>query len=651
MTIAQRVDSPAVDAPAPRAESGVTGRDAAEGGRESFSAKTVAKGLPDGPKKTPDPIDAAPREGSDVIDPGLVEDTRREIRNLINEITQLSQSDIPLEDFCEGFLSRVVSALAAVGGAIWILDENRRPRLQYQVNLARTGLAESEESQLRHSLLLDKLVAKGQPALVPPESGGEADEASNPTPHLLVVGVARVDQQIEAVVEIFQRAGGGPTTHRGYLRFLVQMCDLAADFLKSRRLRRLHDRQAMWEQLEEFTRAVYGSLDVRQTAAVIANEGRRLIGCDRVSVALGHGRRCRVEAVSGLDTLDRRAAEVRALGRLAQNVIAAGEPLIYTGDESQLPPQLEKPLHEYLDLAHAASLAILPLAPPRDDEQDGRRPSRRERPLGALVVEQFKERRIEEPVHRRIETVAQHGALALAKAQEHSRLFLLPLWKTLGKVRWVLEARTLPKTLVAAAGVAAVVAALFLVPADFTLAARGALRPVHERRVFAGVEGVVIKVLAEHEQQVAAGEELIRLRNTDLEVEIASLLGQRTTTREQILSLERTLLDNPRLSPEERERLSGRLLELQESAAALERQIGLTRQKETELTIRSPLAGQVVTWRAQDRLGRRPVERGQMLLTVVDPAGPWELELRLPERRVGHLLRARQQSDEKLPIA
>ncbi len=600
-----------------------------------------------------DPASAstAPRGAPSAVDPQLVEETRREIRAIIQEITQLSQSNVSLEEFYEGFLTRVISALAGVGGAIWLVDAERRLRLQHQVNLARTGLAESEEGQLRHSLLLDKIVASGQPTLVPPHSGGETDEASNPTPQLLVIGMVRPEQDVEAVVEIFQRPGGGPTTHRGYLRFLVQMCDLAADYLKRRRLRHLHDRQALWEQLEQFTRAAHASLDPRETALVVANEGRRLIGCDRVSVAFLRGRRCVIEAVSGLDSIDRRASEVRALGKLATAAVAANEPLYYTGDDSHLAPQLERALHDYIDRAHAKSLAVIPLTPDLGDTREETTRRRRPRPLGALVVEQFHQRTFEEPTQQRINTVVQHSALALAKAHEHSRLFLLPLWKALGRVKWVLEARTLPKTLFVAALLAGAVAALVLTPKDFSLAARGALQPVERRHVFAHVDGVVTATLVEHGQQVEAGQELVRLRNTDLEVEIASLIGQRTTTQEQILSIQRTLLDNPRLSPDERERLSGRLLELQETIAGLDRQLALLRQKEEQLIVRSPLAGQIVTWRVRDKLMHRPIERGQTLVTVVDPSGPWELELRMPERRVGHLLRAQHALGKDLPVS
>ncbi|MEZ6107089.1 MAG: hypothetical protein R3B96_13460 [Pirellulaceae bacterium] len=41
------------------------------------------------------------------------------------------------------------------------------------------------------------------------------------------------------------------------------------------------------------------------------------------------------------------------------------EPLWYTGDDQELPPQLETPLHEYLDLSHAKSIGIDAVIPAR----------------------------------------------------------------------------------------------------------------------------------------------------------------------------------------------------------------------------------------------------------------------------------------------
>ena len=54
------------------------------------------------------------------VDEQLIEETKQQIRGLVREIAQLAQSDISVEEFYAGFLGRVVSALAADGGAIWM---------------------------------------------------------------------------------------------------------------------------------------------------------------------------------------------------------------------------------------------------------------------------------------------------------------------------------------------------------------------------------------------------------------------------------------------------------------------------------------------------------------------------------------------------
>ena len=103
-----------------------------------------------------------------------------------------------------------------------------------------------------------------------------------------------------------------------------------------------------------------------------------MIGCDRVSLAIGMRSRCQIEAVSGLDTIDRRAAEVRELARLAQAVLQTGEPLWSDGSEEDLPPQIQEPLQSYLDRSHARLVAVLPLrrssveqADPRGNAMEG----------------------------------------------------------------------------------------------------------------------------------------------------------------------------------------------------------------------------------------------------------------------------------------
>jgi len=59
----------------------------------------------------------------------------------------------------------------------------------------------------------------------------------------------------------------------------------------------------------------------------------------------------------------------------------------------------------------------------------------------------------------------------------------------------------------------------------------------------------------------------------------------------------------------------------------------------------------VVTWNAQQQLASRPLRRGDALLTIADTAGPWQLELKVPSRRAGRVLAARQHSKDPQDVA
>src|SRR4029079_11388255 len=122
-----------------------------------------------------------------------------------------------------------------------------------------------------------------------------------------------------------------------------------------------------------------------------------------------------------------------------------------------------------------------------------------------------------------------------------------------------------------------------------------------------------------------------------------------TTNQQRQAALSRALLDNnggaARLNPADENRLSGEMLQLRQEAENIDRELALVRDKQRQLKIVAPQRGQVVTWKVRDLLLQRPVSRGQGLLTLANPDGPWELELYLPERRLAH--RQRSANDDR----
>lgn len=598
-------------------------------------------------------------------DDSLIEQTKRQIQALVAEIAHLSKQNMAPGEFYGEFVNRLMAALAAVGAAVWTLNDDRQLALQYQVNLQQTGLAEDEEKQKRHGMLLYKALATpalttGDGMLVPPHAGfGDKDDAGNPTDYLLVIGPLRTDLEMVGLVEIFQRPESMPQVQEGYLRFLLEMCGMAADFLKSHQLRHFSDRQVLWARLEDFTRGVHASLEPIQTSYTIANEGRRLIECDRVSVALRKGNHCKIEAISGQDVFDKRSNTVRLLGRLASAVVATGDPVWYAGDTRDMAPQVEEAVQEYVDEAHSKMIAILPLGRQKaDQEADAAERERDEPPIGALIIEQIEDNRVAPALAQRVDVVCRHSSTALANAMEHQNLFLMPLWRMIGHSRFLVKARTLPKTITISAAVLAAIIILIVWPADFDLHGKGTLEPVDRREVFASVDGVVYEIKddngrkIEHGTWVKQGQLLARLRSKDLELQQTDIEGQKRAAREKYFSI-KGLLSGRQLLPEEQDRLRGDLAEAQKKLETLEDESKLFEKKMKELEIRSPIDGQVVTWDLENRLMARPVQKGQMLLRVANPNGPWQLELHMAEDRMGHITQAEKLArdrGEPLPV-
>ncbi len=577
---------------------------------------------------------------TETLDPQQVAAARSRIRTLLAEVAQLARSGLTPSEFYGELLSRLVSALQAAGGAVWMRQSDGNIALQYQVALADAQL-DSPERRDMHDQLLSQVLGGGEGAAIAPRSGTE--RTGNPTPFLLLLGPVRDHERVQGVIEIFQRPGANPQTERGYLNYVLQACAIAGEFLKDRQLREFRDRQAVWNRLQAFTRSVHGSLDLTRTTRQVADEGRRLLECDRVSVMVRRGGTYRVAAISGQDRFDSRSDLVRLMNQLSEAVAASGEPLWYEGHTDNLAPQLESAAQRYLDESHSRLLAVYPLFDPSEGDEPT---TRRGKPLGVLMAEQIDDARPKERLAARIEPVREHAALALANSLAHDGGWFVAAVRRLGNLV------SLPRVAVAAGAAALAAAALCLVPAEFELEGRGILQPVERREVFAGVAGVVTRVHVRHGDEVIAGDEqpLLELENPAIEERIASLEGQIAATIERSRAVQNTLLSEKDLRPAEKDRLRGEMAQLQQTTIALNEQLRLAQQQREQLRVFSPISGMITTWDVEDRLVSRPVERGQVLLSVADPKSEWELDIRMPEDRMGHILAAQQAQNGELIV-
>jgi len=575
-----------------------------------------------------------------------VEQTKRRIRNLVTEITELSKSDIKAGDYYPTVLQKIIAALAAEGGAVWLIEQDGALRLAHQIQLEPMLMQSDRPEAMQHGRLLSRLIAQGRAELVPPMSGsGEADGEANPTRHLLVTAPLVANKQPVGLLEILQRANSPVDAQRGYLRFLEHMTKLIGDWLQSHTLQQVSTRQEMWQLSDQFARLVHDNLDLRDTAYTIANEGRRLIECDRVSVATIKGGKAKVIAISGQDSIENRSNIVQSLNNLATRVIRSGEPLWYDGSTEDLPPQIEEAIEEYVDLSHGRTITVLPLRQPektvegdvlaaRNETNEARQ---RREVIGALIVEQIETQLSKSQLEGRVDLVYEHACRAVSNSLSYSNIIFMPVWRFLDRSLWMFRGSTLPKTLGVLGLLATALLAMCLIRIDFKLKGIGEFKPSIEKKVFAHANGIVEDVKVKHGDQVQEGEVLVEMKDDDLDREIVNLEDQLRLATQQRINANQMLQLGATLNPLDRFRYEKEAAEAQTKIEGLTKQLTLQRDKQAKMIRKSPMAGTVMTWDVERVLNRRPVVMGQVLMTIADKTKDWEVEVLMPEKRMSYL--------------
>jgi len=579
-------------------------------------------------------------------DTSAIAQSELQIRALLGEIAQLSKQDIAPDEFHAEFLRRVISALGAIGGALWILDGNSLS-LAYQINFRELCLQEGDNE--KHARLLKQLLPSPDTGtLLPPHSGTEGEQdAGNPTDHLLVFCPIRTELETVGLVEIIHHPDVPAAVQKSFVQFLAQTCRFATDYYKNRQLRHFGERQNLWTVLEDFTRMIHQSLEPKLTAYTVANEGRRLIGCDRVSIALRSGKACPIAAVSGQDTINKRSTTVRSLGKLASAVLKAGEPILYTGDTSDFPPQIEQAIEKYVDESHSKMIAVHPLFSGEKKNREEDKPDQRrqqKRPLGVLIVEQIEDSQVTERTRKRIDIVAEHAGSALGNALEHHSIFLLPLWKMLGKSKKLVSGETLPKTIAVITLVFVLSAVLLFMPWKFQMHCTGTLEPILRQRIYSPLNAEIKHLFVDHNTRVEGpsdglrGTTLLELRSSELESLSVQLDGEQKEITEKLASLTR-MLQATGLNDYERADLVGQREKATIQLETVQKQLHIFEQlQKPDLFITSPMNGVVVSWDVKRRLmEKRPISRMQYVMEIADLEGPWQLELLMPEKRMGYI--------------
>ena len=557
-------------------------------------------------------------------------------------------------DFLERFINHTIQEYDVLGGMFWdCADTAPKPICQHyrgENEVLRLGC-----SSQRHTEFLRQACESVEPLLVSANETGDASSANKDIfPMILLVAVKHGGRT--EVVELFF-AGSKPREE------ITSRIDELSSLCRGAAIHGMPSNQVAASQpvepklqinvpdAESFIHSLHQSLDLKDNSRTIANEIRRFLDCDRATVVQMRGNRCRTLAISGQPSVNRRSNVVRLLEKTVNRVLPTRQMFWYP-DQEELPPQIQKPLQEYLADSATRTMVIVPVFDKTDSHQlavDAHRETKKL--VGGIIVEHCREQWDREQQAPVVELATRHGSDAFRNSWNHQSLFLYSVWKWIGKSKIIFAARHLPITIAAAIGLIAAILILTLVQADFQLSCDGSLIPQQREYVFPKSSGIVSEVLVEHGQKVKAGDPIVKLDDLDLDYQLTEVEGQIKELQESIRSIESSRLGTSR--DEEESLQQQNLMAQQAELTSLKEQQRIYLKRKDSLLITSPLSGQVMTWEVRKELQNRTVAPVDQLMEIANVDGKWTLELDLPDRKVGHFMKrwnAAQEDDEPVNV-
>jgi hypothetical protein len=155
---------------------------------------------------------------------------------------------------------------------------------------------------------------------------------------------------------------------------------------------------------------------------------------------------------------------------------------------------------------------------------------------------------------------------------------------------------------------------------------------------------VVNEIHVEHGQLVSRGEKLVTLSDPQLDEQIVTLAGQRAVRLQRQQRWTRAIVSADTRADDRDQTWQNEQQLATAEIRSLDEQLALLNELRDSLVVHADRDGTVDAWRLVQRLGDRPLRRGDHLMHVVADDSPWLVDARVPQKRVGKIASAMERS-------
>lgn len=584
----------------------------------------------------------------------------RQIDEAFEEASRLSGSNLAPTEFYTQFLNKTLSAINAPAGVVWLRTPQGFLQVACQQDLDKVGLDSKRGGRQCHNEILRQVFQSQpvRPTMVEPQgrlTGMSAEPGAVPAANLtdyyaLFAPIVNADKSALGLLEVFQEPNLDPRLYQTFLQYAVQMAGYASQYHHYAGARQSSGLEKVFTQLEQFAKQIHSSLNPTEVAYHVANEGRRIIECDRLCVGVRYSKGSTVEAVSGADVVEKASTHVRRMKALFDAVLKFGDKLVYRGTKDEgLPPDLSHALDDYLAESQPKLLVVTPIRDEREKDESKRARS-------VLLMESFNPPEQVEPLIQRLEVVGKHAAGALYNAAELKRIPFGFIWRPLAKIQEGLGGKNRFIAAAATVGLLALTAALILIPYPLKMEAKGEFLPEATQQVFPPHEGEVRGILVKPGDRVKEAAPVITMYSPSLQQKYLESEQELSKAESQIQDYE-TIRARGNLPIEREQEIARETAKLRATATyrrsflrQLREMYNLIPNRPGEYNVLAPRFDPRIPrtsdeWRVlsgdtREALSHRTVRPNEPLMRLGVVDGPWRVELKIPQRNIGHVANA-----------
>ncbi len=544
----------------------------------------------------------------------LSSDAWKDAEAFIGRAEAVCRSEVSPDLIYEEILRGLIVTASAAAAALWVVIGEERQ------SLSRCGVDVSPvDDDKDHQAICSH--ASATPTAKWTDDFTPGDDASADSARLTAVVRLSPDTVLGLTLRFGQPASLAIRQPQQELAEVV--LDLLSGVYLRAQFRAMRERECRQSDRDALVGELNAGIGLTDSMSAIAQAVAKETGADRVSLLRLDSLRAKLIAASTQPRVDRRARQIRLIEELAAAVAdRCGSLTFVVGDPVEVDPAVQPSLENYLKQSGCREIHVETVT----EENE---------PRALIVIERF---RLEGETNRsslsKLPSIREPVGDAVLRALRRD------------DAGWSLVATRLSRgsyrrkaAYVAAVG-AVVLMLLWLVPARLQIPVEGRIEPAQSVRLFAPAEGTVVDVHVSSGDRVSEGDTIAVLRSEKLELLQKDLEGELETAKTQLASLAALRSGTATTSSRDSAR-SGSADEqlLKTQIAGLEKQLTLVHSQIQQLTVVAPISGRVDRWNLKQSLLARPVTHGQYLADVVSTQQGWRIELELPDRHAGYVLR------------